>query len=539
MQQRVANLKKEVLEMLRNGNCHPSSKMSMIDAIERLGIAYHFEEEISEVLEQIYGAQLETKDLHMVALRFRLLRQEGHNISADNYVFIFTKKLFREKLFPSETVLHTTKRTLSSDVKGLLSLYEVGYLAKHGEAILDKAITFCKNHLKAKLNHVEPEVAMQIAHALEIPLYRRVKRLEAREYITIYERLEGRNDQLLELAKLDFNLVQALHQEEIKNISSRTFIFVHFSLSSGSTILRWWKELGLTTRLTFARDRLVECYLWILAIYFEPSLSQARVMGTKVLGLASLLDDIYDSFGTLEELEVFTEILRGWEAHPSEQLPECLNIYLITLINAVKELEEELAKDGHQYRAHFLRQEIAKAAMAYLEEAKWSNEGYVPPFEVHLGVILISALFQTITCGCFLGLGEIATSEAFDWLASFPKILKASTVIGRLMNDIASYEREKKQDHVASSIECYMKEYGTTFEDARGKLQEMIEDGWKDINRESLEPTKLPMPLLMPSLNLARASVTFYRSEFDGYTDSSQAIKDHITLLFTQSIPIN
>ena len=72
---------------------------------------------------------------------------------------------------------------------------------------------------------------------------------------------------------------------------------------------RWWKDLDFATKLPFARDRVVECYFWIVAVYFEPQYSLARKILTKVISMTSILDDIYDVYGTLEELEPFTEAI--------------------------------------------------------------------------------------------------------------------------------------------------------------------------------------------------------------------------------------
>lgn len=78
-------------------------------------------------------------------------------------------------------------------------------------------------------------------------------------------------------------------------------------------MLRWWNELGMIRKLNFARDRLVEGYFWAVGVYYEPSLSRARIMMAKMLALLTVLDDIYDSFGTLEELNFFTSIIQRYE----------------------------------------------------------------------------------------------------------------------------------------------------------------------------------------------------------------------------------
>lgn len=72
---------------------------------------------------------------------------------------------------------------------------------------------------------------------------------------------------------------------------------------------RWWKGLDFARRLPFARDRVVECFFWIVGVYFEPQYSLARKILTKVIAMTSIIDDIYDVYGTLEELELFTEAI--------------------------------------------------------------------------------------------------------------------------------------------------------------------------------------------------------------------------------------
>lgn len=72
--------------------------------------------------------------------------------------------------------------------------------------------------------------------------------------------------------------------------------------------IRWWKDLDFATKLPFARDRIVECYFWPLGVFFEPKYGSGRKMLTKAIAVYSAIDDIYDAFGTLEELELYTQV---------------------------------------------------------------------------------------------------------------------------------------------------------------------------------------------------------------------------------------
>lgn len=68
----------------------PSQKLDLIDDIQRLGVSHHFENEIEGLLQQIHNSSHYTtesedqeidNELYTAALRFRLLRQQGYNIS--------------------------------------------------------------------------------------------------------------------------------------------------------------------------------------------------------------------------------------------------------------------------------------------------------------------------------------------------------------------------------------------------------------------------------------------------------------------------
>lgn len=61
-----------------------SEKLSLIDSIQRLGLSYHFEDEINEILDHIKSCDTvdeEDENLYIIALRFRLLRQQGFFVS--------------------------------------------------------------------------------------------------------------------------------------------------------------------------------------------------------------------------------------------------------------------------------------------------------------------------------------------------------------------------------------------------------------------------------------------------------------------------
>lgn len=72
----------------------------------------------------------------------------------------------------------------------------------------------------------------------------------------------------------------------------------------------WWKELGLAEKLSFARDRPLECFLWTVGLFPEPRFSQCRIEIAKTIAILLVIDDVYDIHGSLDELILFTDAVR-------------------------------------------------------------------------------------------------------------------------------------------------------------------------------------------------------------------------------------
>jgi hypothetical protein len=63
----------------------PLKRLELIDILQRLGISYHFDDEIQRTLEGIHnanhGGELCNKEnIYATSLEFRLLRQHGYNV---------------------------------------------------------------------------------------------------------------------------------------------------------------------------------------------------------------------------------------------------------------------------------------------------------------------------------------------------------------------------------------------------------------------------------------------------------------------------
>ncbi|XP_055816939.1 5-epi-aristolochene synthase 2-like isoform X2 [Solanum dulcamara] len=415
--QEIEALKEETRSMLLASGRKLVETLNLIDVIERLGIVYHFEKEIDDILDSIYNENSKFEgdddynDLCTCALQFRLLRQHGYNISPK----IFSKFQDGNGKF---------KESLVSDVLGLLNLYEASHVRTHGEDILEDALAFSITYLESVSPHLNSPLKEQVTHALEQSLHKGIPRVETQFFISsIYEKEESKNDVLLRFAKLDFNLLQMLHKQELAEVS------------------RWWKDLDFAKKLSYARDRAVECYFWTIGVYFEPQYSQARVMLAKTIAIISIVDDTFDSYGIVKELDIYTDAIQRWDINEIDRLPDYMKISYKALLDLYKDYENVLSRDGRSHVVYHAKERMKEIVRNYNVEAKWFIEGYMPPVSEYLSNALATSTYYLLTTTSYLGM-KSATEHHFEWLGKNPKILEANVTLCRVIDDIATYERK-------------------------------------------------------------------------------------------------
>lgn len=85
--------------------------LELIDTVKQLGLSYHFEEEIGEALdrflslEKCSGRNNFGRSLHETALRFRLLREYGYDISPGAHTCMHMSFLVYKKMCIILTIL--------------------------------------------------------------------------------------------------------------------------------------------------------------------------------------------------------------------------------------------------------------------------------------------------------------------------------------------------------------------------------------------------------------------------------------------------
>ncbi|KAI3807293.1 hypothetical protein L1987_23219 [Smallanthus sonchifolius] len=289
--------------------------------------------------------------------------------------------------------------------------------------------------------------------------------------------------------------------------------------------------------LPYVRDRIVECYFWAFGVYSEPKYSLARVFLAKVIQMATVLDDTYDAYGTYEELEIFTKAVERWSITSLDGLPEYMKLVYEVLLDLYQEMEPIMEIEEITPLFNRSKEFMIDTVKAYMVEAKWVNEGHIPKLDEHEAIAFATGGGGFLISSCYLGMGDIITNESIKWAITEPPLFKASSAIGRLLNDIVSSKKEQEREHFPSIVQCYKEQHDVSEEHAIDLVRKQIEDIWKDINRESLMCKDVPRPLIMVVINYVRTLYYLYKYN-DNFSEVGEDIKDHIKSFFIEAMSI-
>ncbi|GJZ59967.1 R-linalool synthase QH1, chloroplastic-like protein isoform X2 [Tanacetum coccineum] len=339
---------------------------------------------------------------------------------------------------------------LYEDMVGVLNLYEATYHSFEDESILDEARDFTTKYLQENQEKIiDGRLSALVGHALELPLHWRVPRVEAKWFIGVYEETSGFNPTIVELAKLDFNIVQAIHLDDLKHAS------------------RWWNKTSWDKKLSFARDRLVENFLWTVGVNYLPQFSLGRRTLAKVNAMVTTIDD--------------------WE---------------------------DLCK-------------------SYLLEAQWYHAGHTPTLEEYLDNACVSISIPLILTHVKFLTSDSLTEEILQYKERADNIVRYSSLIFRLADDLGTSLDEMARGDIPKSIQCYMHESGASEDDARMYIKTLIRDTWKKLNKEREgADSKFAREFNECATNLARMAQFMY-GEGDGHG------RPHVTKSHVLSLLIN
>ncbi|KAF6169806.1 hypothetical protein GIB67_034198 [Kingdonia uniflora] len=456
----------------------------MIDALQRLAIYYHFQDEIAEILSSIVARHENFVDsddsgLYNISLGFRLLRQDGYLVCPD----MFNKFKDANGKF---------KQGLSEDLEGMMELYEASHLGVVGESLLDEAQNFALKNLKNALTHSTEDRARVITDTLKHPYYKSLAR---------------------------------------------------FRLGDGN-----WKDLRLPKEL--------------------------RIELVKPISFLYVLDDIFDVYGTLEDLIVLTEAFNKWDPTQIEELPHQMKVFFKVVYDFTDEFSSKVFEKHGWNPSQSLQKSLARLCNAFLVEAKWLASGELPSTEEYLKNGVISTRMHLVFVHTFFLLGKGITKESVNLVDNVPGIITYTSTILRLLDDLGSAKDENQDGRDGSCIKCYMKEHrSSTIDDARehvscveimhikstlrvrlfilvngsylsndrlmvkatNKLAScIISDAWKCLSEECLSPNICSPSSRKASLDAARIISLIYDYDEDHRLPT---LEEHIKSLLYESIP--
>ncbi|KAM0830980.1 hypothetical protein ACQ4PT_065874 [Festuca glaucescens] len=488
---------KSVKAMLHQNQKDKREVVTNIDHLKRLCIDHYFQDEIDEAMNTCLDL-VHSDDLLDATLSFRLVREAGYDVSADEVLRQFAD------------VNGDYRLDHSKDTKGLLSLQDISNL-NMGEESLYKAREFSRKHLTSAIEHLEPNLGRYVRQSLDHPYHVSLMQYKARHHLSYMQSLSSTNTGMQELAVAEFQLNKLLNQREMQEIK------------------RWWMGLGLAQEIPATRDQLLKWYMFPLTIVEGQAFSRYRIETTKIISLVSIVDDIFDVVATQEELSRFTEAIKMWDLAAADSLPSYMRSCYSALYTITNDIADLVEREHGLYPMDQLKKAWATLLDAFLVESKWLSANQVPSLDDYLsnGVITTGAPLALLHLFFMVGHDPTTAGSANLISGHIPAIISCPSKILRLWDDMGSAKHALKEGLDGSYKNLYLKE--NPGGDAEGHMLGLIKSEWEELNRECFSRRSYPSILNQFSLNFARMVTQF------GYDDEQKRpiVEDYVkTLLF-------
>ncbi|KAH0858063.1 LOW QUALITY PROTEIN: hypothetical protein HID58_086324 [Brassica napus] len=330
-------------------------------------------------------------------------------------------------------------------VQTSVGLRRTAHMGTTTDYILDEALTFTLNNLESLSCTCKPNLSRLIRNSLDLPQHKNMEILVAEEFI------------------------------------------------------RWYKEQDFHSKLApYYRDILVELDLHTLT-YLEPKLSRVSIFLTKFYTMQIILDDTCDRYASFREVEILVDIFGRWdlEDHAMDGLPDYLKSVVKFVFGTFQEFEREIGSElGGLYSLEVTIEYFKIYMRSNLQLAKWASVDHLPSFEEYLDVAGIEiAVVFTLAC-VLMAMENICKEEAYEWLKSREKLVRAMTTKARVPNDMFGYEDDMSRGYLTGSVNCYKKQYGVSEEEAFRKLRQLTAEIDKMMDEELLKPINVPRQVL-------------------------------------------
>ncbi|XP_057811140.1 (3S,6E)-nerolidol synthase 1-like [Salvia miltiorrhiza] len=437
----------------------------LVDAIQRVGMEHHFDEEIEMILGRLYYStnnfDFIHHDLYYVSLHFRLLRNQGYYVPPDALsVFKADDGKFKEKL--------------RQDIGGLMELHEAAQLGLRDEVIIDEVEEFSRLNLNKWLEKMNDDDLhkMVVKNSLRQPQHKNIARLTARNYIEgvcVKGCKKGWEKTLFEVAKMDFLIGDLLHQDELLQIS------------------KWCDNVGICEKLERARRQPVKWYTWAMAsLINNPSLRLQRIELTKAIAFIYLIDDIFDLYGTIDDLTLYTQAINRWEYDAIITLPEYMRNSYKNLLDTINGIAQKVEQKYATNPIDSLKATWGSLSQAMLVEARWFRSRELPTAKEYLENGKVSSGIHIVMVHLFYLLGLGRKQHPINLNDTCTLTSTVATIL-RLYDDLGSAKDEHQDGSDGSYIKyCMNEEADLSEKEARRRVEDMLSNQWKVINEECL-----------------------------------------------------
>ncbi|KAL2341991.1 hypothetical protein Fmac_009931 [Flemingia macrophylla] len=217
------------------------------------------------------------------------------------------------------------------------------------------------------------------------------------------------------------------------------------------------------------------------------------------LGLAVCSEyDIFDVYGTLDELTLFTDVVSRYVSRHS-------------MISLMKLAPGSIYQENGWDPTNSLQIAWKSLCKTFLIEAEWFASGNMTSAKEYLENGIVSSGVNTGLVHMFFLLGEGLTKENVQTIDRVPEIISSSTRILRLWDDLKNAKDEYQEGNDGSYVDCLLREQRElSLKSARELVMSKISDVWKSLNKECLSDDTFPATFTKASLKLARMVPLMY-----------------------------
>ncbi|KAH0763500.1 hypothetical protein KY290_019573 [Solanum tuberosum] len=510
--------------------------LCMVDNIQRMGLAKHFEKEIEQILDQVYNnyqinnfqnnndyllssEEEKTSDdlaekLLKDSLAFRLLRFQGYKINQGSFCWFLQQPQIRDKIEKNKK--HFTYV--------MYNVYRATDLMFNGESQIEEARFFSRNFLVNNNDNLSLFPALQkvIEHELNVPWFARLEHLDHRLWIELNQSIP------LSIAKSSFYWLAYLQNEKLMQLAVQNYEYRQSIYRKElEDLKRWSKEKGLVD-IGFGREKTTYSYFASAASSssFLPYESFLRLIVAKCSIVITVADDFYDEEASLSELHILSEAIQRWDAKnldgPSKIIFEALD-----------DLVCDVAKMYHlQHKIDItpqLRHMWKETFDAWMMESLWSRTSNLPSRDKYLQVGMISIgahilVLHAAALGC-----SILPNQMFGPInGQYENITKLLMTTTRLLNDIQSYQKEREVGKMNYTLLHFNENPRGQIEDSIDFVKVILGDKKKEFLENVLMDGFNDMPRTMKLLHLSCLNVFHMFFNSCNLFDTKSAILEDI-----------